>query len=213
LETGAEGWAGLNFKFQKSNFKEEGDLIAALKNWLPITVRNRVALGFAFAALVMFVTWNLLPFYDYDYDSPDISYIRDGVMFMQLWSKYFEPDYYMNMVGSHKISGFIEFSMVVSYLINSLLVLIFVPFWKVIHLTKYVTMPLGVSGLVSGCIWVFGYIHLTKIQNNAPYMEMRFLLTSLSLFALSASLFIFKNELGLRHEREVKKTMGDIQET
>lgn len=184
-----------------------------IKDWLPMTKRNRVALGFAFAALVMFVTWNLLPFYDYDYDSPDISYIRDGVMFMQIWSKYYDPDYYTDMIRSGEISGLMKLSMVISYLINSLLVIFLIPFWKFVHLTKYVTIPLGISGFAGGCIWVFAYIHLTKIQNNAPYMEMRFLLTSLSLLALSASLFIFKNELGLRHEREVKKTMGDIQET
>jgi len=36
-----------------------------MSGWLPLTARNRVALGLAALALVMFVMWNCLPHYDY----------------------------------------------------------------------------------------------------------------------------------------------------
>ena len=38
------GWFEIS-SFKNSKFKEEGDLIAAMKDWLPITKRNRAALG------------------------------------------------------------------------------------------------------------------------------------------------------------------------
>jgi hypothetical protein len=181
-------------------------MIDAIRDWLPITKRNRVALGFAVAALVMFVTWNFLPYYDYNYGSSHITYIRDGWMFMHLWSKYFDPDFYFGMIHSTEFSGFVKLGLVISHLINSLLVFITIPFWKIIHASKYLSIPLALSNFVFGCVLL---IVLTKNQYDPPYMAMRLFLSSSAMLALSAALFIFKNELGLlRHELEVKKMMS-----
>lgn len=51
-----------------------------MRDWLPITTRNRVALLLAFAGLVMFVVWNCLPNYEYPGDTDP-----DGIIAKSLW--------------------------------------------------------------------------------------------------------------------------------
>ncbi len=81
------GW----FKIQIS--RKRDDLIAAIKDWLPITNRNRVALGFAFAALVMFLTWNFL-----FYNNRDEGWVA-GMAAMKIWPQVFSPSSYVVVVG------------------------------------------------------------------------------------------------------------------
>jgi hypothetical protein len=182
-------------------------LIAAIKDWLPITKRNRVALGFAGFALVLFVTWNFMPYYKPYLGSIDMNsaYERDGYTFMHIWPQFFDPDKYIKMIKSPDLYDFMGLAVKMCVLTNSLLILMIIPFWKVIHVSKFLRIPLALLNSAGGC---FFYIAYTEIQNNRPYMAMAILLISISLFSLSVSLFIFKNELELRHELEVKRMMG-----
>jgi hypothetical protein len=188
-----------------------------IRNWLPMTKRNHVALGFAFAALAIFVTWNLFPYYHVSEKSYANSYMdspiyeRDGFIFIKIWPGIVHPDNYLYVIKSPSIRGFFGIAACVSLLLNAFVVMTLVPFWKVIHASKYLTIPLGVFNILGGSV-VFRFLYedfLKYRSPNAPYEIATHTMIALSMWALAAALFIFKNELELRHEQEVEKTMGE----
>ncbi len=177
----------------------------AIKDWLPITKRNRVALGFAFAALVMFVTWNFLPYYEYGAMS------SNQRVLIIIWFGMVNPDNYLNAIRSTDIDGFLWIAHSTALLLNGILVMVVIPFWKMIHSSEYLKMPLAVANLVGGLMWYSNLYEIFRYKDSdysTPYLYATYLLIALTMFTLSAALFIFKNELGLRHELEVKKMMG-----
>lgn len=191
-------------------------MISAIKDWLPITVRNRMALVFAVLALVLFVTWNFFPYYqvsDKSYtnsfmDSP--IYERVGFISMEIWPNMANLDLYLYVIKSPSIQGFLGLAAWVSLLLNAFVVLALVPLWKIIHASKYLTIPLGAANFLGGSVvlWFLYDDCLKSLSSNAPYEVATLSMIALSMWALAAALFIFKNELELRHEREVEKTMG-----
>jgi hypothetical protein len=171
-------------------------LIAVIKDWLPITKRNRVALGFAFAALVMFVTWNFLP-------DPHGS---EDIVAMELWPELVSLDNYINAYKSPDIDEFRSTVASMSVILNGLLILAIVPFWRILHASNYIRVPLAVLNLIGG-LMVLWYVVESLIESDDLDELFVLLLIALSMLALSVALFIFNNELGIRHELEVKKTM------
>lgn len=79
-------------------------------------------------------------------------------------------------------------------LLNGIAVLAIVPFWKVLHASNYLRIPLAVANFPGGSV-VFCFISKEEFDYNTPYMTATFVLIALTMFALSAALFIFKNEL------------------
>ena len=173
-----------------------------MKDWLPITKRNRVALGFAVLALVMFVTWNFL-----SYDNRDEGWIA-GMAAMKIWPEVFSPSSYVVVVGFlGYYDGFRIVAMMVSLILSGLTVLVILPFWKILHASTYLRLCLAIMNLAGACATL--HFAVASISWSISYQPgMIFVLIALSMLALSASLFIFKNELGLRHDLEVKKTMN-----
>lgn len=187
--------------FESSSFKEEDDLITAIKDWLPITVRNRVALGFAFAALVMFLVWNFLPNYPNGETEPD------GIVAMDLWSSVFDLDNYIHVIKSPDIDGFMVIAACFSLTQSGLLVLAILPLWKILHSSLYVRLPLAVVNLAGGLL-VLWLVFEDGIEGRNIIYLVAMVLLAFSMLSLSVAMFIFKNELGLRHEREVEGLMG-----
>ena len=171
----------------------------AIRKWLPITKRNRVALAFAFAALVIFITWNFLP-------DPDRS---EDIVATELWPELFSPYNYTVFFESPDIDGFRSVVASISVILNGLLILAIVPFWRILHASNYIRIPLAVLNLIGG-LMILWYVGESVIKSYAPYELLVLLLISLSMLALSVALFIFKNELGLRDDLEVKKMMGSV---
>ncbi len=177
----------------------------AIRDWLPITKRNRVALGFAFAALVMFVTWNLVP-----YVTRGEGRVA-GMAALIIWPQVFSPRTYSLAIGYlgngylGYYEGFKIVAMMLSLILNGLIVLVIIPFWKILHASTYVRLCLAMMNLVGACA---ALLFIFEFGSNEYILGIVFALMALSMFALSASLFIFKNELGLRHDLEVKKMMG-----
>lgn len=168
-----------------------------IKNWLPITVRNRVALGFAFAALVIFVTWNFLP-------DPHGS---EDIVAMELWSEVFSIYRYTDVFRNPNIEDFRIIAAFMSIIFNGLVIVAIVPFWRIFHASNYIKLPISILNLSGGLIMLSFVIEEITDRENL-YETCIIALIALSMLALSAALFIFKNELGIRHELEVKKTMG-----
>jgi ABC-type glycerol-3-phosphate transport system permease component len=173
-----------------------------LKDWLPITKRNRVALGFAFAALLMFVSWNFLPI-NYLYNSS--SYMAAAVHF---WPLALLPDTYFAVFRSPRIDGFLAMAAYLSLILSGLIVLTILPLWKMFHASVFVRIPLAVINLAGGSVIYYFICRYGGVSDSSMWSVI-LMLMGLSMFALSASLFIFKNELGLQHELEVEKTMED----
>lgn len=174
-----------------------------MKDWLPITVRNRVALGFAFAALVMFVTWNFLP-----YQSGGEDWL-DGTAAMNIWPQVISPSSYIILIG---YLGYLEGAKIavimVSLIHSGLIVLVVVPFWRMLHASTYVRLCLAIMNLAGACATLFFVFESLDLSSRGSMHSIIFVIMALSMLALSAALFIFKNELGLRNEQEVEKTMN-----
>lgn len=183
-------------------------MISAIKDWLPITVRNRVALGFAFAALVMFLTWNFLPNYEVRYVlSSYNNYARDGFIFMEAWPNIVDPYLIVSVIKSPDVDGFISLAASIALLMNGLIVLGLVPFWKILHASSYLKIPVAFVNIIGGGVMIKYFFESLK-EEMPPYISMALLLIALSMFAVFLAMLIFKNELSLRHELEVKRMMG-----
>jgi hypothetical protein len=191
---------GFRGEVSNSNFqlsKESDAMSDAIKNWLPITKRNRVALGFAFVALVIFVTWNFLP----NVNS------SEGIVAIELWSEVFSIYRYTDVFRNPNIEDFRIIAAFISIIFNGLVIVAIVPFWRIFHASNYIKLPIAILNLSGGLIMLSFVIEEISDRGNL-YETCIFALIALSMLALSAALFIFKNELGIRHELEVKKTMG-----
>lgn len=191
-------------------------MIIAIKDWLPITVRNRVALGFAFAALVMFVTWNLLPFYESEYTTNQKTHYEfKGLIFMGVWPEMVVPDNYLYVIRAPDVEGFLSVAASLALLLNGAIVLALAPLWKIFHASNYLRLPIAIVNLVGGLVVlkfffesVFDEFDDSPLNDSAPYQNMTLFFIALTMLMIFVALLIFKNELSLRHDLEVKKMMG-----
>jgi hypothetical protein len=168
----------------------------SFKEWLPITTRNRVALGFAGLALVMFVLWNCLPNYEYPGDLEP-----NGIVAMTLWhEEVLSPDYYIMVLKAPDVEGFLVIAAFTALIQSAVVSLAAVPFWKALHASPYVRLPLATVNLFGGGV-VLWHLCDMGFEESARYWVATLSLMSLNMFALSAALFTFRNELAWREER------------
>jgi hypothetical protein len=180
-------------------------LIAVIKDWMPITKRNRVALGFAGLALVIFVTWNFLP----------INNVFGGgevnIAAVVLWPKVFSPNYFISLVRMRHSYDILIMILFLSLIQNGAIALMVLPLWRIFCASLALRIILGINNLAIGLFFLWtlcNSIHWDRAPRDIDTTLIVVFLMSLSMLALSMSLFIFKNELHLRHERDVKKMMG-----
>ena len=170
-------------------------------HWLPITKRNRVALCLAALSLVMFVTWNLLPNFAGEEGGPT------GTTASIFWSLVFSPDMYLSAVRSPGIGEFMAIAANLATLLGGLVILLTIPFWEIFHASSYLRLPIAWVNLAGGISWAWYAIILVSVDPN-PYSGATAFLMSLSLFSISASFFLFQNELMLRKARSHAATFG-----
>ena len=166
-----------------------------MNGWLPITTRNRVALGLAALSLVVFVIWNCLPHYAYPAATEP-----DGIVASFIWLGVLRPDHYIRVFKSPDIDGFLGIAANMALVQCALVTLAGLPFWKLLHASAFVRLPLAFVNLIGGAIVVWFFIRYDS-DDPRPYFFAILSLIALNMFALSAALFVFKNELALREER------------
>ncbi len=174
----------------------------SFSEWLPITIRNRVALGLAFAGLLVFVIWNFLPYYEYGETEPH------GIVATSLWPEIVRPDLYIWVLRDRDLRGFLSIAACMALIQNALVTLASVPFWKLLHASSYIRLPLACVNFFGGTVWLwlfFKYGH----DDLHPKLVFIFSLKALSMFTLSAALFVFKNELAQREEDKVRELTGN----
>lgn len=174
----------------------------SLKDWLPITRRNRVALLFAFAALVMLVVWNCLPCYTYPDDTEP-----DGIMASFIWLRVLSADSYIRAFKSPHIEEFLGIAAQMALIQSAVVTFAVVPLWKLLHASAFVRLPLAFVNMIGGAIMVWFIIRYGS-YDEIPYRFAFRSLVSLNMFTLSAALFIFRNELALRSERAFSRNGG-----
>lgn len=164
------------------------------REWLPVTGRNRVALGLAALSLVMFATWNLLP----DFAGKEGG--STGTTASIFWSLVFSPDMYLSAIRSPGIGEFMAIAANLATLLGGLVILLTVPFWEILHASSYLKFPIAWVNLAGGISWAWYAIILVSVDPT-PHSGATAFLMSLSLFSISASFFLFQNELALRKAR------------
>ena len=172
-----------------------------ISEWLPMTKRNRVALGFAALALVIFLIWNFLP-----YDSGGENWISQTAA-MHIWPEVFSPgSYIMIMAWLGYFEGGQMIVMMISMIHSGMLVLAILPFWRMLHASTCLRLCLAVMNLAGS--YVTFYFTIWGFEHGGYVQKTVFFLIASSMLALSLALFIFKNELQLRHERDAEETLN-----
>jgi hypothetical protein len=107
------------------------------------------------------------------------------------------------------VDGFLSVAASVALIMNGLIVLTLVPLWKILHASIYLRLPIALVNLLGGAVVLkYSIESLIKEHNDAPFQNLTLFLIALTMLTVFLSMLIFKNELELRHELEVKKTMG-----
>ena len=173
-----------------------------------MTRRNRLALGFAFAALVIFVVWNLMPFYFYEESTPR------GIAATEIWPQVFSPSVFIRVIKSPDIDGFLEIAATLALIQSGLVVLLILPFWKMFHASGSIRVPLAMVNLAGGGVlsWMICSIGLEADRLDQVYGLITVALIALSMYCLGVAMLVFKNELLLRHGREVGETLNPKEE-
>jgi hypothetical protein len=172
----------------------------SFREWLPVTTRNRVALGLAALALVIFVVWNSLPFYVSSDQLPV------GIVATVIWPEVFSPDNYIRAFRSKDFGDFFDFTVsslaVIQCAFASLLAM---PFWKTLHASPYIWMPLAFVNLIGAAIHLW-FALFYGLKDPKPNSIMLPFLIALNMLTLYAALFTFQNELAQREERNRPQT-------
>jgi hypothetical protein len=163
----------------------------SFRDWLPITGRNRVALCLAGLSLVMFVGWNLWP----------VTYegIPLGNGATIIWGNVFSyGNYKYYRIGVNM--KWLAFGCIfISIPLNALVSVLLIPFWKVLHASVLIRVPLAMVFLAGGIATAFllsqpGFAEVPCIFWILSFMALNLLLNS-------AALLTFRNELAMRDER------------
>lgn len=173
------------------------------KEWLPITKRNRVALGLAALALLIFIVWNCMP----TYDSVGCT-APDGIVATSLWpEEVLSQDIYVDTFKDPSLDGFLSVAACMALILNALVTLALIPLWKMLHASAYIRVPLCVINLLGGAV-IVGIVFANGSDEASPYWFTLLLLIASGMFTVSAALFLFKNELALREEKMVSDLTG-----
>ena len=167
----------------------------SFQEWLPITRRNRVALCLAVLSLLLFIGWNSLPYYESE-DMPP-----EEIVATHVWPQVFSPDNYMDVIRTPDIDGFLEVIAYLALLLSGLVILLGVPFWEVLHASNYIRLPVALMSLLGGSVITWLLFDSGILYDPERFWVASIQLMILSMFAISAALFTFKNELALRSER------------
>lgn len=167
----------------------------SFRGWLPITARNRVALCLSALSLVLFLVWNFLP-YQNGFDGPS-----EEIFATHIWPEVFSPGIYTHAIRTPIFDDSLVIICFLSLPLSGLVILMGVPLWKVLHASNYIRLPLALMNLIGGSAiaWIPIKIGLSFGTNPIFFAPLVFMI--LSMFSVSAALFIYKNELALRNGR------------
>ena len=119
-----------------------------LREWLPKTDRNRVALAFALFSLVIFAIWNGIPVKDYRSGS-----IRGfGMVF---WPEVLSYEIYVVIFKTREVANFMALAAIIASFISSMMTLLTIPFWKFFHASRILRIPIATASLIGGKRLIF----------------------------------------------------------
>jgi hypothetical protein len=169
----------------------------SFREWLPITRRNRVALGFSLFSLVVFVTWNCVPVSDFRG--------VNRIFGVELWPGIVSYKFYVNVFKSPDLDGLMAAAACFSIFPTAAMSLLSLPLWKFFHVSPVLRIPIATACL-AGALVVFYGILWGDFGHGSGSGDVAIFLISLNMFSVSAALFTFKNELALRSERSISQT-------
>jgi hypothetical protein len=161
-----------------------------LREWLPDTPRNRVALLLALASLVMFCIWNFMPHYNMR------GHPQDGIVAMHLWPEVLSPDSYINAMRSKDPEDILGVIASLTVILTALICVLTIPLWRVIHASAFLRLPPAIMTLIGGLVIGWFLIDALMVDANSTHemMYIALLLISLNMLATSAALFLMRHE-------------------
>jgi hypothetical protein len=157
------------------------------REWLPQTRRNRLALGFAALALILFVSWNLHPYRSYS-GAP-----IEGTVAQNLWPEILDPSSYYYALRNPNLEDAMGCVASLAIILSALLSLSLIPLWRFFHSSRLLNLPPAILCLIgSGSLTWF----LARFSHQTVPREwfVSVSLMALNLFCISLSLFAMKPE-------------------
>ena len=148
--------------------------------WLPKEDRNRVALFFAAFAQVLFCIWNLYPItdwrlgYGFKFFGPDF------------WPKILHYRWYIRVFRSPDVPGMLSVAFSISLLMTSVMGFLIMPFWRFLHATKIIRMPLAISIMAGGFMVLLFMLSGFGSDSENPVMA----LMTLNMFSVATGLLV-----------------------
>ena len=157
------------------------------RQWLPQTRRNRLALGFAVLALVLFVSWNLQPFRAYK------NHPAEGNVAQNLWPEILDPSFYYDALRNPDLDNALGIAASLAVILSALLSLTLIPLWRFFQTSRLLNLPPAFLCLIgSGCVaWFLGKL---SPETDSRESFLCLALMALNLFCISLSLFALKPE-------------------
>ncbi|MGJ8642665.1 MAG: hypothetical protein ACSHX9_04590 [Luteolibacter sp.] len=157
----------------------------SLKEWLPVTPRNRVALVFAGFSLVVFVIWNCVPVSDPWGVSPERMFCKS------FWPLVFSVDPYLYSFKNPEFESFMALAAIISIAISSVTTILIIPFWRFCHAASGITLTVAISSLLGGLILLIFLLDAGGSDSSSVALA----LIAVNMLLTSAALLIFENEL------------------
>ncbi len=166
------------------------------QEWLPITIRNRIALGFAAFSFGTLVVWNCVPM------KITASYFGSerGIFAMEIWPGIFDLRFFADLLKSGQSLDFYWLAIALALVISSLMALVTIPMWRFVHAAPLVKIPIALIALAGGTLVLIGLVS-GLFAYGSFWEDFAWLIMSASMFSLSAALFIFNSELNWKPQR------------
>jgi len=103
------------------------------RSFIPVTKRNRWAWGFAWASLAVFLLWNLMPYYDYDY--PERAWIKKGLVMMQVWPNIINSLSH-TLRSTPNFGNMLGIVMCLGLIFLGTIQFLLVPLWRIISMSR-----------------------------------------------------------------------------
>jgi hypothetical protein len=158
------------------------------QEWLPTTKGNRVALSLALLSLVIFVVWNLLPYYMMG-DSA-----REGIMASQVWSQVFSHSYYTYAMSTKDPDAVLGVIANLTVTLTGLMSILTIPLWRFLQASPFLRLPPAMITLAGGAVIVWFITQATDKRDVHPTVLLALCLIGYNMFAVSASLFVMRRE-------------------
>lgn len=164
--------------------------------WIPTTTRNRWAWGFAWASLGVFLIWNLMPYYLFEYDpvSEREIWVRSGRVITEIWPDMVR-DLYHTSRSTPDFEDWLGIMATLAVIFLALIQFFLAPLWRLIAVSRLLRfIPAGICLLGMIAILFFFCCGLNTLELREHFILLVLFSIALNLLLSSLALLLYHPE-------------------